>query len=305
MLLARLNLAALAAFSCARVGLSPAPRSTRRALLRVGSVKALDLDGLRKESQRVLYRAQKKAAKAEARSEKCAAQQAALLDDADASLEALEALPNCDELRSAADSEVTRMLELEELVEGLQASAGGKDGAPPEADLVRLAATLGVDDKPPPRPPPRPTKAKGPRSSKQPRLPYRIFRSEGGAEIRVGKQAGDNDALSCDPAHRDGDDWWLHASGCPGSHVVIRSGTLDGAGALSKEVELDAAVLAANYSKAAKTGNVPVNLCRARQVRKPPGAKPGLVQLSGDVRTIRVNWTKEKRRLERLATTLD
>jgi len=120
----------------------------------------------------------------------------------------------------------------------------------------------------------------------------------------VGKQASDNDVLSTDPQHRDNDDWWLHASGCPGSHVVVRAATV-GTPTLPREVELDAAVLAANYSKAAKTGNVPVNLCKARQVSKPFGAKPGLVQLSGDVMTIRVNWRKERSRLERLATTLD
>ena len=125
--------------------------------------------------------------------------------------------------------------------------------------------------------------------------------SEGGVEIRVGKQAKDNDVLSTDPAHRDNDDWWLHASGCPGSHVVIRHETVSGS-SLPREVELDAAVLAANYSKAAKSGTVPVNICKARQVSKPAGAKPGLVQLSGDVKTIKVNWKNEKRRLDRLSS---
>ena len=87
------------------------------------------------------------------------------------------------------------------------------------------AEALGVGDAPPKRPP-RPAKkqkVKGPRPT--PRLPYRVFTSDGGAEIRVGKTASDNDSLSCDPAHRDGDDWWLHAAGCPGSHVVVRAGT--------------------------------------------------------------------------------
>ena len=38
----------------------------------------------------------------------------------------------------------------------------------------------------------------------------------------MGKQAEDNDELSMSPEHRAGSDWWMHASGCPGSHVVIR-----------------------------------------------------------------------------------
>jgi len=201
-------------------------------------------------------------------------------------------------------AEQEQLEQLERLVTGLQEAV--REGADTSAlsHLVSLAIALGVDDHPPARTPPKPKKAKGPRSSTAPRLPYRVFTSVGGAEIRVGKQASDNDVLSTDPQHRDNDDWWLHASGCPGSHVVVRAATV-GTPTLPREVELDAAVLAANYSKAAKTGNVPVNLCKARQVSKPFGAKPGLVQLSGDVMTIRVNWRKERSRLERLATTLD
>ena len=69
---------------------------------------------------------------------------------------------------------------------------------------------------------------------------------------------------------------------------------------LPREVELDAAVLAANYSKASRNGVVGVTLCRARQVSKPVGAKPGLVQLQGDVRVLKLNWQKERHRLDRL-----
>ena len=59
----------------------------------------------------------------------------------------------------------------------------------------------------------------------------------GSAEIRVGKGAGDNDKLSLEPEHRDGHDWWLHAAGCPGSHVVIRAETV-GSEELPREVRL-------------------------------------------------------------------
>ena len=269
---------------------------------------ACDVDGLRKEAQRKLYRAQKKASKAEDRAAACEAKQEALLEDENASLEDLEALPPCEELRAAAQEAVAWREELEGLVAGLQAAAKGSDpaedaaaGGATLAELVQLAKRLGVDDKPPPRPPPPPKKKKGPRASTAPRLPYRVYRSKGGAEIRVGKQAQDNDVLSTDPAHRDNDDWWLHAAGCPGSHVVVRRETVAG-DALPREVELDAAVLAANYSKAARSGTVGVNVCRARQVSKPYGAKPGLVQLSGDVKTVKLNWRKEKGRLDRLGS---
>jgi len=73
-----------------------------------------------------------------------------------------------------------------------------------------------------------------------------------------------------------------------------------GADTLPAEVAMDAAVLAAYYSKASEGGVVPVSLVRARQVRKPQGAKPGLVQLSGDVTTIKVDWRRERPRLARL-----
>ena len=279
------------------------PASRRAGLLSLlaadgAGIEGVNVDGLRKESQRVLYRAQKKASKAEARAASCEERMSALMDDENASLDELEALPNCDELRAVASAEAERLLQLEELVGGLQAAASDESASGLE-ELLRLARELGVNDTPPVRPQ-RPQKKKGPRPSTGPRLPYRVYRSEGGAEIRVGKQAADNDELSCNPQYRDSDDWWLHASGCPGSHVVIRAESVEG-GALPAEVELDAAVLAANYSKSALTGKVAVNLCRARQVSKPFGAKPGLVKLSGDVKTIRVNWKAEKTRLERLS----
>jgi predicted ribosome quality control (RQC) complex YloA/Tae2 family protein len=272
----------------------------------------VNLDELRKEAQRQLYRAQKKTAKAIDRVRVCEEKEKAVMEKADATLEELEALPNGDTLRTDAAAEQEREMKLLELVNGLQAATSREsatgDSPPVVAELVGLAAKLGViaqdgSVSAPVRAPPKPTKPKGPRASTEPRLPYRVFRSESGAEIRVGKQASDNDVLSTDSEHRDGDDWWLHASGCPGSHVVVRARTV-GASTLPRDVELDAAVLAANYSKAAKTGNVAVSLCRARQVSKPFGAKPGLVQLNGDVKTVKVDWRKEKHRLERLASTL-
>jgi uncharacterized membrane protein len=44
-----------------------------------------------------------------------------------------------------------------------------------------------------------------------------------GVTILVGKSAADNDVVSLDRSIRDQDDWWLHAAGSAGSHVVIRS----------------------------------------------------------------------------------
>ena len=91
----------------------------------------------------------------------------------------------------------------------------------------------------------------------------------------------------------------MHASGCPGSHVVIRCHD----NSLDKDVVMDAAALAARQSKC--NGNViKVNLTRCRDVKKPPGAKFGLVQLVGKVETVSVNMKQAEKRLSRLDDTI-
>jgi predicted ribosome quality control (RQC) complex YloA/Tae2 family protein len=66
---------------------------------------------------------------------------------------------------------------------------------------------------------------------------------------------------------------------------------------------LDAAALAARQSKC--NGNVvKVSMTRARDIKKPPGAKAGLVQLTGQVQTVTVNMKEAKARLDRLDKTV-
>ncbi|KAL3765911.1 hypothetical protein ACHAWO_007598 [Cyclotella atomus] len=114
------------------------------------------------------------------------------------------------------------------------------------------------------------------------RLPYRRYYTESNIEIKVGKQATDNDVLSLSPEHRSGSHWWYHASGCPGSHVVLCT---DDASPSEEDIK-DAASLAAIKSKCFGQSVIKVSMTRARNVSKPPGAKPGLVQLNGEVKTI-------------------
>jgi predicted ribosome quality control (RQC) complex YloA/Tae2 family protein len=96
-----------------------------------------------------------------------------------------------------------------------------------------------------------------------------------GWEILVGKSAFGNDYITTKLAHPD--DLWLHAEGMPGSHVVVRN---PGRADIPKDVLMKAATLAAFYSKGKKAAKVPVTYTRARFVKKPKGAKPGLVTLS-------------------------
>ena len=213
----------------------------------------------------------------------------------EATLEQLEAAPDTDGAGARKDearSQLEALRELEELVKGCK-------GTVSEA-VARRAQELGVGDAPPPKQPRGPKKKKGPRASEvAPRLPYWRYTSIDGVEIRVGRRAEDNDDLSCGAQHRDGADWWMHAAGCPGSHVVIR--THDDAP--PKGTITDAAALAAKYSKARQRGRTPVTLCRCRQISKPRGAKAGLVQIRGDARTVRTDVFAEASRLKRLEET--
>jgi len=90
-----------------------------------------------------------------------------------------------------------------------------------------------------------------------------------GTEILVGKNNKQNDYLTNKLAARD--EIWLHTKDIPGSHVVIRSKEP------SEKTILEAASLAAYFSKARASSAVPVDFTRVRHVKKPSGAKPGFV----------------------------
>ncbi|TJY43265.1 fibronectin/fibrinogen-binding protein [Cohnella pontilimi] len=99
------------------------------------------------------------------------------------------------------------------------------------------------------------------------------FTSSEGIDIYVGKNNTQNDYVT----NRLGQpsDTWLHTKDIPGSHVLIRSVEFG-------EATLhEAATLAAYFSKARESGNVPVDYTRIRNVRKPNGAKPGYVIYEG------------------------
>jgi predicted ribosome quality control (RQC) complex YloA/Tae2 family protein len=110
------------------------------------------------------------------------------------------------------------------------------------------------------------------------RLPYYTYTSLDGISIRVGRSASDNDILSCNIDHRDNNDWWLHAAGAPGSHIIIRSHD-DNLPNIYSETLFDAALLAALSSKLPKIGRVPITYTRCRNIVKPVGSKPGLVRI--------------------------
>lgn len=100
--------------------------------------------------------------------------------------------------------------------------------------------------------------------------PYH-YRTEEGFDIFVGKNNYQNDELTFRVAS--GSDWWFHAKGIPGSHVLLRSG----GEAVPDHVYEIAGSLAAYYSKNRTSGKVEVDYLERRNVKKPSGAKPGFV----------------------------
>lgn len=255
-----------------------------------------DVAVLKKETQRLVFRSHKRIGKASERLRKATEQVEKLTADENASMEELENCPNLNALEKDLEDLQTRLAKLNELEDKLANEKKGKRVLPPE--IAELAIQLEVSDSPPKPQPRGPKKKKGPRSAESMRLPYRRYYSKGGVEIRVGKQAEDNDQLSCSPEYRDGADWWMHASGCPGSHVVIRCHDNQ----LDPELVQDAAALAARQSKC-QGSTIKVSLTRCRDVKKPPGAKAGLVQLTGTVKTVAVKMSEAEQRFKRLDET--
>lgn len=97
------------------------------------------------------------------------------------------------------------------------------------------------------------------------------YTSSDGFTILVGKNNKQNDFLTLKIAR--GNDIWFHTKNIPGSHTVIISEGQE----VPETTILEAAVLAAYHSKARASSNVPVDYTQIRNVKKPGGAKPGMV----------------------------
>ncbi|PLS16623.1 hypothetical protein CVD28_16210 [Bacillus sp. M6-12] len=93
--------------------------------------------------------------------------------------------------------------------------------------------------------------------------------SSEGDTIFAGKNNKQNDYLTNKFARRD--EIWLHTKDIPGSHVVIRNENP------SEQTIMEAANIAAFYSKAKESSSVPVDFTKVRHVKKPNGSKPGFV----------------------------
>lgn len=101
--------------------------------------------------------------------------------------------------------------------------------------------------------------------------PYHYISSDG-YDIYVGKNNYQNEELTFKVAT--GNDWWFHAKGIPGSHVILKSNNEE---ELPDRAYEEAAALAAFYSKAKDADKVEVDYIQKKNIKKVAGAAPGFV----------------------------
>ncbi len=100
--------------------------------------------------------------------------------------------------------------------------------------------------------------------------PFHYISSDG-FHMYVGKNNFQNDELTFKFAT--GNDWWFHAKGMPGSHVIVKTNGNE----LPDQTFEEAARLAAHYSKGKGQEKVEIDYVEKKHVKKPNGSKPGFV----------------------------
>lgn len=95
--------------------------------------------------------------------------------------------------------------------------------------------------------------------------------SSDGYDIYVGKNNYQNDELTFKVAT--GNDWWFHAKGMPGSHVIVKANNQE----LPDRTFEEAGMLAAYYSNGRDSEKVEIDYLQKKNIKKPNGAAPGFV----------------------------
>jgi len=124
------------------------------------------------------------------------------------------------------------------------------------------------------------------------RMLPRRYLSRDGMEIWVGRSDEANDYLTTRLAR--GKDLFFHVESTPGSHVILRT---EGRSDPPSDSLIDACELAVHFSKSKRAGSASVHVVPIKQVKKPKGAKRGLVYVTGG-KTIHLR--REEKRIERL-----
>jgi len=115
-----------------------------------------------------------------------------------------------------------------------------------------------------------PRAPKAPASSRRRPLVVEI---SGGAVAHVGRSPKENERITFSVAGPD--DYWFHARGVPGAHVVLK---VEAGGAPSPQQIAEAAALAAGHSRASSAAKVDVDYTQRKHVRRAAAGKPGLVR---------------------------
>ena len=166
-------------------------------------------------------------------------------------------------LKRTADALTTLTAETKDEIDYLESVSNNLDIALAEEDLVQIKEELreaGYIKK-------RGAKDKKARITSKP-LHYI---SSDGFHIYVGKNNLQNDELTFSFAT--GGDWWFHAKGIAGSHVILKT---EGKEVPDRTFE-EAAALAAYYSKGRESEKVEIDYIKKKEIRKVPQAKPGFV----------------------------
>ena len=111
--------------------------------------------------------------------------------------------------------------------------------------------------------------------------PHRYETSDG-FTVLVGRNNKENDYLTLKTAVKT--DYWFHTKDIPGSHLIVQTEGRE----ITETAIFEAAAIAAYHSKGRDSENVPVDYMPIRYVKKPAGAKPGMVIFTGN-RTVWVN----------------
>lgn len=190
----------------------------------------------------------------------------------------IDAARAADEADARSDDAESAHLELERVLAEL--SLNTRIGIKAPEPLPRRKLGLSSESAAPaPRAgaPKSPTTAAPKLQGKRPPVPAKFvpwrFKSVEGWDVLIGRSSEANDHLTLHIARPE--DYWFHAHGCPGSHVVLRRGK--GANEPSKATLEEVASWAAFHSKSKNAGKVPVIYTQKKYVRKPRGAKAGTV----------------------------
>lgn len=165
-------------------------------------------------------------------------------------------------LKRTGEALTTQMAETRMVIDHLESILNSLELAENEEDLAQIREELSASGY---------IRSKNAGKKKPIRSKPLHYRSSDGFDIYVGKNNFQNDELTFKVAN--GGDWWFHAKGMPGSHVIVKTEGKE----LPDETFEEAGRLAAYYSKGRDSEKVEIDYLQRKNVKKPNGAVAGYV----------------------------